>query len=352
MLPALPGWQVPGIDTSPLRGTIRLVNGFEEGALKESSVRIQALPAGLRTILLASRPQYLSASTAPVLVGSLLGYAATGSFQVGLFLLAMLAIMALHAGANVVNDYFDSLSRNDWVNEHPTPFSGGRQFIQQGILSPKATLLAGLAYLAVGSGIGLIIVALTRSLFILGVGLLGVLGGFFYTARPLQLGYRGVGEVMIAFLFGILPVYGSYYLQARSVDLLPLLPAAIVAILIFLVILINEFPDLPADRQVHKRTLVVLLGIERAAWIYRVVLAFVSYPIAALMLTHRITFLAGTFYLLTLPLAIFAMRGANSKDLAVPGRYSANQTTVLLHTVGSLALVAGLLAAGLWRANG
>ena len=314
-------------------------------------MRIQALPTGLGVLLLASRPQYLGASVAPVLVGSTLGYAVTGDFSVGLFLLAALAIMALHAGANVVNDYFDHLSRNDWVNDNPTPFSGGRRFIQQGILSPKATLLAGLAYLALGSGIGLILVALTQSLFILGVGLLGVLGGFFYTAKPLQLGYRGVGEVMIAFLFGILPVYGSYFLQARSVDLLPVLPAVIVAILIFLVILINEFPDLAADSQVHKRTLVVLLGMSRSAWIYRAVLV-ASYFAAALMLAHRVTFLAGTFYLLTLPLAIFAMRGANSRDLAVRGQYGANRTTILLHTVGSLSLSAGLLAAGLWTANG
>ena len=138
------------------------------------------------------------------------------------------------------------------MNENPTPFSGGRQFIQKGILSPKATLLTGLGYLAVGAGIGLIIVALTQSLFILGIGVVGVLGAFFYTAGPIHSGYRGVGEIMIGFLFGILPVYGSYYLQARSIDWLPLLPALIVAILIFLVILINEFPDLPADRQVGK----------------------------------------------------------------------------------------------------
>lgn len=314
-------------------------------------MRIQALPAELGVILLASRPQYLGASAAPVLVGSALGYAVTGSFSIGLFLLAVLSIMALHAGANVINDYFDHLSRNDWVNDNPTPFSGGRQFIQKGILSPRATLAAGLAYLAIGSGIGLILVALTQSLFILGIGVLGVLGGFFYTARPIQLGYRGVGEVMIAFLFGILPVYGSYFLQARSVDLFPILPAVIVAILIFLVILINEFPDLAADSQVRKRTLVVLLGVGRSAWVYRAILVL-SYPTAGFMLAHRVTFLAGTFYLLTLPLAVFAMRGANSRDLGVPGQYSANRTTILLHTVGSLSLAAGLLAAGLWRANG
>jgi 1,4-dihydroxy-2-naphthoate octaprenyltransferase len=204
-----------------------------------------------------------------VLVGSALGYAASGSFSVGLFVLAGLAIMALHAGANVINDYFDHLSRNDWVNENPTPFSGGSRFIQKGLLSPRATLLAGLAYLAIGSGIGLLIVLLTRSLFILGIGVVGVLGGFFYTAGPVRLGYRGIGEVVIGFLFGILPVYGSYYLQARSIDLLPLLPALIVAVLIFLVILINEFPDLAADVTVRIKALLLIITAFLTADEYR-----------------------------------------------------------------------------------
>jgi 1,4-dihydroxy-2-naphthoate octaprenyltransferase len=299
----------------------------------------------LSILLRASRPQYLGASVAPVLVGSALGYAVAGSFHAGLFVLAVLAIMALHAGANVVNDYFDSLSRNDWVNENPTPFSGGRQFIQKGILSPRATLLAGLGYLAVGAGIGLVIVALSRSLFVLGIGVAGVLGAFFYTAGPLRLGYRGVGEIVIGFLFGILPVYGSYYLQARSIDLLPLLPALIVAILIFLVILVNEFPDLPADRQVNKRTMIVIFGIPACVLIYRTALA-ASYIAAGIMLLHGTTFFGGFFYLLTLPIAVFALRAANSQDLAKPGLYRANQFTILLHNVGSLSIAAGLLIPG------
>jgi len=309
-------------------------------------MRVHALPAGLSVIFFASRPQYLGASVAPVLVGSALGYAVSGGFSVGLFLLAVLAIMALHAGANVTNDYFDHLSRNDWVNENPTPFSGGRQFIQKGILSPRATLQAGLGYLAVGIGIGLVIVALSRSVFILGIGVAGVLGAYFYTAGPVRLGYRGVGEIVIGILFGILPVYASYYLQARSVDLLPLLPALIVAILIFLVILINEFPDLPADSQVHKKTLVVSLGMPACILIYRATL-IASYTMAALMLLRNVTFFAGLFYLLTLPLAVLAIRSANQEDLVKPGLYRANQLTILLHNVGSLTLAAGLLVPGL-----
>jgi 1,4-dihydroxy-2-naphthoate octaprenyltransferase len=314
-------------------------------------MRIQTLPAGLGTLLLAARPQYLGASVAPVLVGSALGYAVSGGFNVGLFVLATLAIMALHAGANVVNDYFDHVSRNDWVNENPTPFSGGSRFIQEGRLSPRATLVAGLGYLALGSAIGLIIVLLTRSAFILGIGLAGVLGAFFYTAGPIQLGYRGVGEVVIGILFGVLPVFGSYYLQSWSADLMPLLPALIVAILIFLVILVNEFPDLAADRQVSKRTLVVQFGVGPSVWIYRAVLA-ASYPLAAAMLLHRSTCLAGVFYLLTAPLGIFTMRSVNSQDVVKAGQYGANRMTILLHTAGSLALAAGLLTAGLWRTVG
>jgi 1,4-dihydroxy-2-naphthoate octaprenyltransferase len=309
-------------------------------------MKTTALPVGLGTLLLAARPQYLGASVAPVLVGSALGYATTGHFSLGLFALATLAIMALHAGANVTNDYFDHVSQDDWVNENPTPFSGGSRFIQDGRLSPKATLLAGLAYLAIGSVLGLVIVLLTQSMFVLGIGLAGVLGAYFYTAGPIQLGYRGVGEIVIGFLFGILPVFGSYYLQAQSIDLLPLLPALIVAILIFLVILINEFPDLPADQQVNKKTMIVVFGVPASIVIYRLTLA-ASYIIALLMLARSATFFGGMFYLLTLPLAIFAMRCANQQDLARPGLYRANQLTILLHNVGSLALAAGLLLPGL-----
>jgi len=184
-------------------------------------------------LLLASRPKFLVASAAPVLVGSALAYSTAGSFNLGLFILALLAIMALHCGANITNDYYDHISGNDWFNTNPTPFSGGCRYIQEGILSARVTLLEALFFLTLGSAIGVVIVIWTKSLFILVLGLIGLLGGFFYTARPIQLGYRCLGELVIALLFGILPVYGAYYLQTEAISAVPLLPAVIVAILIF-----------------------------------------------------------------------------------------------------------------------
>lgn len=317
-----------------------------ESVVKIDSMKSPLQYSNLIILFLASRPKFLVASAAPVLVGSALGFAVSGTFSPGLFVLALLAIMFLHSGANMANDYFDHTSRNDWVNQNPTPFSGGRRYIQQGILSPRTTLLLALFALTIGSILGIVIVYLTRSVFILVLGLIGLLGGFFYTAPPLRLGYRSIGEPVIALLFGLLPVYGSYYLQTETIDIIPLLPAVIVGTLIFLVILINEFPDVAADAAVNKRTLVVRFGVPASIWIYRIALV-TSYFVAAAALIYRHFVFAGLLYLLTLPIAIVAIKAANKEDLLKPGRYRTSQITVLLHLVGSLALTVGFIIFGL-----
>ena len=300
----------------------------------------------LLIFFLASRPKFLTASVAPVLVGSALAFAVSGAFSTQLFILALLAIMFLHSGANIANDYFDHISRNDWLNKNPTPFSGGRRFIQGSILSPKTTLVLALIALAIGAGLGVVIVVLTQSIFILVLGIIGLLGGFFYTAPPIRLGYRCLGEPVIALLFGILPVYGSYYLQTQTIDVIPLIPAVIVGILIFLVIFINEFPDFAADTAVNKRTLVVRFGVPASIWIYRIALIS-SYIITAAAMLYRPFVYAGFLYLLTFPAAIVVIKVANKENLLTPGRYRANELTVFLHTIGSLTLVAGFIIFGL-----
>jgi len=314
--------------------------------MKEITQRSKAV-----TIFLASRPHFLTASAAPVLVGSALGYAGGGAFSWVLFVLALLSIMVLHAGANMVNDYFDHISRNDWVNKNPTPFSGGSRFIQNGLLSPKSVLLAALLALTVGSALGIVIVVITQSFFVLILGLVGLFGGFFYTASPIRIGYRTIGEPIIAVLFGLLPVYGSYYLQTRTIDTLPLLPGCIVGILVFLIILINEFPDLDADAAVGKKTFVVRFGIPASIWIYRT-LMLAGFGCAAAMLLWPTLFYAGLLYLLTLPLAVAAIKSANKQDLAVPGRLRANRLTILSHALGSAVLAAGLFVAAFCSSAG
>jgi len=293
------------------------------------------------------RAPFFTASTVPVLVGTAVAYATAGIFQPLLFILALLAIVSLHAGANMANDYFDHLSRNDWINRNLTPFSGGSQLIQQDLLSPKAVLTAAWIALTIGAITGLVIVLLTKSVFLLALGLTGLLGGYFYTADPIRLGYRAAGELVIALLFGLLPVYGSYYLQTASFDLAPLFPGTLIAILIFLVILINEFPDVQADHEVNKKTLVVLFGDRIAARIYKTAL-LTGYVIAALAIAFLPDMtLPALFYLLTLPIAVIAIKFLNRDILDKSGGYSVNQLTILLHLIAGLLLSMGFVISGL-----
>ena len=181
------------------------------------------------------RAPFFTASIVPVLVGSIAGFVTADAFEPALFTLALVGMMCLHAGANIANDYFDHLSGNDRANKNPTPFSGGSRLIQLGLLSPRAVLIGSWVFLAAAVLTGTIILLITKSTLILVLGLAGLLGGYFYTANPVRLGYRGFGEIIIAFLFGIGPVYGSYFLQTGQLDLMPLAPAIIVSLLIFLV---------------------------------------------------------------------------------------------------------------------
>jgi 1,4-dihydroxy-2-naphthoate octaprenyltransferase len=294
------------------------------------------------TLFFATRPAFLTASAMPVIVGTAAGFAQSRQFDSVLFFLALFSTMLLHSGANVANDYFDHISRNDWLNKNPTPFSGGSRFIQKGFLSPRVTLTLALCCFAAGAVLGLAILLITKSVFILWLGLVGILGGFFYTAPPLKLGYRSLGEIAIAFLFGILPVSGAYYLQTGQFDSVILLPAAIVAILIFLIIFINEFPDKDADATAHKRTLVVIFGVSKAIWIYRIVLVS-SYVVAIVLLFSKTTLFAGLFYLLTVPLAILAIKVSTIINLSLPQQTLPNKITIILHSLGCLALAAGFI---------
>jgi len=259
----------------------------------------------------------------------------------------MVGMVALHAGANIANDYFDHTSGNDWCNKNVTAFSGGSQLIQQGLLSPGSVLVGALVAFAIGGAIGVAILLITKSVFVLVLGLAGMLGGYFYTAWPIRLGYRCAGEIVIGLLFGLLPVYGAYYVQTGTIDLVPVVPGVIVGILIFLVILINEFPDASADGSVNKRTLVVVLGEARAAQIYRVVLLF-SFAVAVVwMFVFENMVFAGVGYILTFPLALAALKSLKRDVLEKAGGVVVNQQTILLHLAGGLMLSAGLLVSGL-----
>jgi len=213
----------------------------------------------------AARPAFFTASLVPVAVAGAYVRWRGGVDLTGLWVLTALGLVLLHAAANLLNDYFDHLSGADEVNTmFVSPFTGGARFIQRGLLLPEEVLFAGLLCLATGSAVGLYLATL-RGWLILGLGAFGVATLFFYTAPPLRLGYRGLGELIIGLDFGVLPMLGTEYVLTRHVSLPMVWVSVPVALLIIGVLWVNEFPDAEADGLVGKRHLVVILGRRAAA---------------------------------------------------------------------------------------
>ncbi len=290
----------------------------------------------------ASRFQFFTASIVPVVVGGAVAYHDTGALLWGYWLATLVALVLLHAAANLANDYYDHLSGNDEINvEFISPFTGGSRFIQQQLTSPVSILIAALLCLAAGSAIGIVLVWL-RGWPILILGVIGGLSGFFYTADPLRLGYRGVGEFFIFLDFGILPVLGTYYVQTQQFAISAGAAAIPVALLIAAVLWINQFPDYRADRAVDKKHWVVHLGRRRASYIYAamLLLALASVPVFAVLGWMPRWTLIG---LLMLPLAISAMRTAWRHYDDPPKLLPANVATIIMHLATGLLIALGFI---------
>lgn len=287
------------------------------------------------------RLQFCAASVMPVLIGTALAYKQIGNINYTLAILAVLATVAFQIASNIANDYFDNRSKNDILNENRTPFSGGSGLLPKGLIIPKQTLIASLLFFAIGAILGIAILIITKKPAVLALGLAGILGGFFYTAPPIKLGYKTAGEIIIALLFGILPVYGAYYIQTGVWDLIPLLPSLVVAVLIFLVIFANEFPDFQADKAVNKKTLVVTLGIKKAAMFYKAALEFLCILSLILLFQQR---LAGIiFFLAVFILSLNCKKNTDPEKLSQTGQADLSKATILLHIISCIALLTAIL---------
>ncbi len=157
----------------------------------------------------------------------------------------------------------------DRINERFNRFSGGSRVLVSEALPVWVPLLLGYGCLIGAILIGFAIYfGYQTGPWTLWLGGIGIFSGFFYSLGPFRWSYRGVGEILVGFCYGWLPIATGFYLSTGFFSR-PLFLASIpVALSIFNVILINEFPDEEADRKVGKKNLVVRFGKERMGDLY------------------------------------------------------------------------------------
>ncbi len=257
----------------------------------------------LKTYLLETRPQFLLLSVVLAFLGSgIAGY--HNVFHLRYALLASVGLLLAHISVNTLNDYFDYRSGIDLATKR-TPFSGGSGVLPGDLLTPRQVFLLGLIsfLLAVPIGIYFVIVWGWLLLPLLIVAAVCVL---LYTPFILRFSWPewspGVG-------LGFLPVVGVYFAQSGTYSL-PLVIAAIPSgILVHNLLLLNEFPDVEADRKGGRKTLPITLGKKKAGIIYSVLTIAVYLWIAGGVLAGQFPAFS-LLALCTLPFAIMAISGA------------------------------------------
>lgn len=252
----------------------------------------------------------------------------------------LLALMA-HAGANVLNDYHDALNGADEANcEGLFPFSGGSRLVQQGAVSLSATgrWAAVLLALLVPSGLWL---TWHSGPGLVGIGLAGLCLAWAYSAPPLQLMCRGLGELAVGLAWWLM-VIGADYVQRRAFAPLPAVAGLGLALLLANILVINGFPDARADASVGKRTLVVRLSLRGAAWFY-LALAVLAHAWLLAAVWQGWAPYAALGGLLSLPLSL-AAAALLIQRAETPARLRpAIGLTISAATLHALAIAAGLL---------
>ena len=260
--------------------------------------------ASVRAWFLEMRPSFLLLVPVCVLLGIATAVYDTRELNALHFGLAFLGALLAHISVNVLNDYSDYQTGID-LNTRKTPFSGGSGILPAGLLSPRKVFIFGVACLLAVAAIGAYFIH-EYTWRILPIGVLGILVVYFYTTHltkdPLLCAVApGLG-------FGPLMVLGIYFTQTGEYTLSAGLASMIPGFLVSNLLLLNQFPDLEADRAGARRHLLITIGRERSAKIYAG-LILATYVWLVFSVAFKELPWGALLGLLTLPLGIQAVRG-------------------------------------------
>jgi 1,4-dihydroxy-2-naphthoate octaprenyltransferase len=291
------------------------------------------------------RAPFFTAAILPVLIAAAFVFWEKGDLNLDLVLITVAGMVSLHAGTNMINDYFDYWSDDDARNQARTPFNGGSPFLIEGLLKPNSVLAAALVAFGVGGLIGLYL-AWTITWWILPLGVIGGLLGLLYVEPRVNLAGRGVGEIAVGLGFGPLMTMGTYLVLTGEVSLNSFLAGLPIGFLITLVLYINQFPDMEADASVGKNHWVVRLGRRKARVGYPIILA-ITYVFILLAIPFGALPALSLLFLLTVPFAVKASRIVLANPENVRALIPAQALTIQIHLLGGLLLTGGIVLSAL-----
>jgi 1,4-dihydroxy-2-naphthoate octaprenyltransferase len=285
---------------------------------------------------LEARPQFLTLSIVLAFMGTTVAWS-KGDVNLWYAVLAGFGLVLTHASVNILNDYFDFRSGIDQATKR-TPFSGGSGILPANLLTPRQVLWLGIACFvsAVPIGIFFIIVSGWQLLPLL------VIAAFFIVLySPLILKHPWPEWAAGAGL-GALPILGMYFVQTGAYTWTVAIACMPSAFLVHNLLLLNEFPDVEADKIASRQTLPIAIGRKGAAIFYSTVALVVYVWLIVWVAVGAFSGIPGMpvwtlLGLLTLPLALRAIKGALHND--DPARFMPGMAANVMTVLGTQLLI-------------
>src|SRR5690625_4022097 len=244
-----------------------------------------------------ARPLTLSGTISPILVGTAFA-AQKGPIQLSNFIIVLTATLLIQIATNIFNDYFDFKGGQDkqkWTTIRETKMAP---------IHKDLPIVAGaLIFVAILLGLWL---ALQSELWIIIVGVLGIAGGFCYSAGKYALSSIGLGEVIAAIFLGFATTILPYIVQGNELTLEIFVVAVPFALLIATMILTNNIRDIKKDNG-FRHTIAIVIGKKRAIHILTALLILIYMWIIGLVFFNIIPTLSLVVFL-AIPFAIRLLR--------------------------------------------
>ena len=287
----------------------------------------------LKEFFMCTRPHSYPASIAPVLFGATYALGYEIKFSILKFILFLLACLLIQAATNLFNEYYDYKHGLDKIDSEG--ISGS---IVKGNLSPREVMVGALVLYALAFVLGLILTFIT-SFYVLLVGLVCMLAGYFYTGGKYPIAYSPFGEVVSGFFMGTIIIALSFYFQTGYVNADIIVVSIPLFIMIGAILLANNIRDLDNDKESGRRTYAILVGRNNA--IKTMAISFiVVYLLNVIFIVTKYASWWNLLVFVTIPLAIKIIKGFstnNHKTTMAPFMVLTAKLTIFVGFIMSLA---------------
>lgn len=238
--------------------------------------------SGWRVWWQLTRPHTLTAAFAPVFLGTMIAISHT-SINWALFLAMLIASLLIQAATNMFNEYYDFARGLD--NEKSVGIGGA--IVRNGV-NPKTVLSLAFTLYAIAGVLG-IYICMQTSWWLLVVGGIAMMVGFFYTGGPIPIAYTPFGELFSGLFMGFLIVIIAFFIQTGSVTAEACLLAVPSTLLVAAIMMSNNIRDIVGDAESGRKTLAILAGRSAAVNILLAFFALSYVWIAVLVIAGLIT---------------------------------------------------------------